>query len=120
MPQPSVLILYVADPNASVNFYATLIDRKPVEQSPNFAMFALGPGLMLGLWAKHDVEPTPTTPGGVEIGFTVESEAEVDQLYAQWKARAIERVQEPTRMDFGYTFVAIDPDGHRLRVFKPL
>jgi len=22
-------------------------------------------------------------------------------------------------MDFGFTFVALDPDGHRLRVFAP-
>eukprot|EP01035_Chromulina_nebulosa_P002685 gene2685-biopygen2256 len=26
---------------------------------------------------------------------------------------------EPTQMDFGHTFVATDPDGHRLRVFVP-
>jgi len=25
--------------------------------------------------------------------------------------------QPLTQMDFGYTFVALDPDGHRLRVF---
>jgi hypothetical protein len=25
--------------------------------------------------------------------------------------------QTPTEMDFGTTFVALDPDGHRLRVF---
>jgi len=28
-------------------------------------------------------------------------------------------VQAPTEMDFGYTFVASDPDGYRLRVFSP-
>ncbi len=27
--------------------------------------------------------------------------------------------QPPTAMDFGLTFVALDPDGHRLRVFAP-
>jgi len=25
--------------------------------------------------------------------------------------------QKPVDMDFGHTFVALDPDGHRLRVF---
>jgi len=25
--------------------------------------------------------------------------------------------QEPTDMDFGFTFTMADPDGHRLRVF---
>jgi hypothetical protein len=28
-------------------------------------------------------------------------------------------LQPPTAMDFGYTFLAADPDGHRLRVFAP-
>ena len=28
-------------------------------------------------------------------------------------------IQEPTKMDFGFTFTAADPDGHRLRVFNP-
>jgi hypothetical protein len=28
-------------------------------------------------------------------------------------------LQPPTEMDFGRTFTAADPDGHRLRVFKP-
>jgi predicted enzyme related to lactoylglutathione lyase len=28
-------------------------------------------------------------------------------------------VQPPTRMEFGYTCTALDPDGHRLRVFAP-
>jgi hypothetical protein len=28
--------------------------------------------------------------------------------------------QAPTAMDFGMTFVALDPDGHRLRVFAPV
>jgi len=25
-----------------------------------------------------------------------------------------------TRLDFGYAFVGLDPDGHRLRVFMPM
>jgi hypothetical protein len=28
-------------------------------------------------------------------------------------------VQSPIAMDFGFTFTAVDPDGHRLRVFAP-
>ena len=28
-------------------------------------------------------------------------------------------IQEPTDMDFGFTFVVEDPDGHRLRPFVP-
>jgi hypothetical protein len=31
--------------------------------------------------------------------------------------RGLPIAQAPTAMDFGPTFVALDPDGHRLRVF---
>ena len=43
-------------------------------------------------------------------------------LFARARAaqkRGIEILQKPTRMDFGFTFVGLDPDGHRLRVFAP-
>ncbi|HVW91717.1 MAG TPA: drug:proton antiporter, partial [Devosia sp.] len=34
-----------------------------------------------------------------------------------WKGLDLVMLQEPTEMDFGFTFTAADPDGHRLRVF---
>ena len=37
--------------------------------------------------------------------------------YAAWTKLGLAVVQEPTRMDFGFTFVVADPDGHRLRPF---
>jgi predicted enzyme related to lactoylglutathione lyase len=40
-------------------------------------------------------------------------------MHAEWKRRGLTIVQAPTRLDFGTTFVAVDPDGHRLRVFAP-
>ena len=39
--------------------------------------------------------------------------------FADWKQRGLPILQEPVQMDFGHTFVAADPDGHRLRVFVP-
>ena len=80
-------------------------------------MFALDSGVMLGLWSRHTVEPAATPAGGSEIAVTVE---DVDAVYADWSARGLPIVQEPTDMDFGRTFVALDPDGHRLRVFRPM
>jgi hypothetical protein len=49
----------------------------------------------------------------------VESNAAVDATFADWSGRGLPIAQKPTGMDFGYTFVALDPDGHRLRVFAP-
>ena len=34
-----------------------------------------------------------------------------------WAKRGLEIIQRPTEMEFGLTFVALDPDGHRLRVY---
>jgi catechol 2,3-dioxygenase-like lactoylglutathione lyase family enzyme len=117
---PNFVILYVANTTASAAFYARLLGRPPVQSSPNFAMFALHEGTMLGLWARHDVQPAATAAAGAaEIGLTVDSEAAVTALHADWTAKGLPVLQPPTRMDFGYTFVAADPDGHRLRVFVP-
>ena len=119
MIDPSFVLLYVADPTASAAFYAGILGREPVEASPTFVMFALKEGVMLGLWARHEVSPHGTAPGGAEIGFTVAGRGEVDATFAKWKERGMVIAQPPTKLDFGYTFVALDPDGHRLRVFVP-
>jgi catechol 2,3-dioxygenase-like lactoylglutathione lyase family enzyme len=119
MPSPNFVLLYVDSPKTSGEFYAGLLGRDPVESSPTFVLFALDNGLMLGLWSRHTVEPAATAAGGgAEIAFTVDHPA-VETTYADWKKRGIAILQEPTDMDFGRTFVGLDPDGHRLRVFAP-
>ena len=118
--QPKFILLYVDSPKASGDFYTSLLGREPVETSPTFVMFALGGGLMLGLWSRNTVKPAPVaTGGGSEIGIAVDNPAAVDTTCAAWKARGVSIVQEPTAMDFGRTFVGLDPDGHRVRVFAP-
>ena len=115
----SFVLLYVDNPPASVSFYADLLDTKPVESSPTFAMLPLKADVMLGLWSRRTVEPVASAPGGGEIAFTVADAAAVESTHADWKKRGLPIAQAPTAMDFGHTFVALDPDGHRLRVFAP-
>ena len=50
--------------------------------------------------------------------FAEASDAAVDERFAQWTGEGIVIAQEPTRMEFGYTFAGLDPGGHRLRVYK--
>jgi catechol 2,3-dioxygenase-like lactoylglutathione lyase family enzyme len=120
MSDPNFVILYVESPAASAAFYADLLGRKPVESSPSFAMFALESGLMLGLWSRRTVAPAATAPsGGGELAFTAADAAAVDALHRDWTKRGLAVIQPPTDLDFGHTFVALDPDGHRLRVFAP-
>lgn len=119
MSDPDFIIVYVKNPTESAAFYADLLGRPPLEASPSFAMFALESGAKLGLWAAHSVAPAATPIGGVEIAFTAASRDAVNARHAAWQAKGLRIVQPPTEMDFGFTFVALDPDGQRLRVFAP-
>lgn len=120
MFDPSFIILYVDNPPTSAGFYTGLLGKAPVESSPTFAMFAMESGMMLGLWSRRTVEPKAAgAPGAGEIAFTVADAATVKTMHADWAKRGLPIIQPPTDMDFGHTFVATDPDGHRLRVFAP-
>ncbi|MFK4440986.1 putative lactoylglutathione lyase [Caballeronia udeis] len=118
MTEPDFIILYVDNPSASAHFYEGLLRKTPVESSPTFAMFIMESGLKLGLWSKHTVEPAAAAAGGGgELALSVSNSDTVHDLFADWVERGLEIIQRPTEMDFGFTFVALDPDGHRLRVF---
>jgi catechol 2,3-dioxygenase-like lactoylglutathione lyase family enzyme len=119
MADPNFIILYVDNPPASAEFYAELLGKPAVESSPTFAMFALPSGVMIGLWSRHTVEPAASADvgGGSEVAFAVESRNQVTALFNTWTSRGLRVAQKPVDMDFGHTFVALDPDGHRLRVF---
>lgn len=118
MPDINYVLLYVDNPPASAKFYADLLGKPAIEVAPTFALLAMDGGLMLGLWSKSGVEPKPLGgAGGGEIAIKVADGDAVRATYADWVKRGLPIAQKPTDMDFGPTFVALDPDGHRLRVF---
>ena len=119
MSDVNFILVYVDDVPTSEAFYASILGRPAVESSPTFAMMPAAPGLMLGLWKRDGVKPKATPSGGGEIAFAASGKAEVDARFAEWRARGVAIAQEPTAMDFGYTFVGLDPNGQRLRVFAP-
>jgi catechol 2,3-dioxygenase-like lactoylglutathione lyase family enzyme len=110
-------MLYVNDPTASAAFYAELFGATPVEASPTFAMFVLPNGFKLGLWSRHTVSPAATAPGGAELCFMLPDEAAVRARCDAWTAAGLAIELPFTRLDFGPSCVARDPDGHRLRVY---
>ena len=118
MPDLDMTILYVADPLASADYYANILGHQPVEKSPGFAMFVLPNGARLGLWKGADVKPEAPNGKGGEICFTLDSPDAVRAMHADWSKR-MEIAQTPVELDFGHTFVALDPDGYRLRMFSP-
>lgn len=120
MFDPSYILLYVRNPAASAAFYQSILGYAPVELSPAFALFKLASGVKLGLWDISDAEPAAELlGGGSELAISLADQASVDACYQDWKNRGLTLLQSPCQMDFGYTFVAQDPDAHRIRVFTP-
>lgn len=124
MTTPNLVLLYVTDVPRAAAFWGDLFGTAPVEASETFAMLPMRDGLMLGLWKIDGVAPMATTKtatlgGGGELCAALATREAVDTLHADWLARGVPVLQPPTTMDFGYTFTAADPDGHRIRVFHP-
>ncbi len=119
LSDPKFIILHVKSPAASAAFHARLLGRPLTDSASNFAIFALTSGVMLGLWAAHDVMPPATPTAGAEVAFALDSRQAVDDCLVRWPGLGLVPIQAPIEMDFGYTFTAQDPHRHRLRVFAP-
>jgi len=120
MSLPHFVLLYVNEPQVSAAFYARLLDRQPLDSSPNFVMFELAPDMRLGLWARRDVKPALGSAADTgELAMAVATNEEVEALCADRKRKGAVILQGTVTMDFGRTFLSADSDGHRLRVFCP-
>jgi len=117
MTDLNYVLLAVKDPQKSAAIYDHLLGVKRVEDSPTFVLYVLDNGIKVGLWSAREVKPTPRPAGGVELSFSLPDEKAVRDTYAAWTKLGLSVVQEPTHLDFGFTFVVADPDGHRLRPF---
>ena len=117
MTSLNLVLAYVESVPRSAALYSRVLGLAPVESSPNFTLFVLPSGLKLGLWARREVEPRATAPGGVELAVDLADEPALRSTLADWTEAGLDIVQQPTKMDFGLTFTATDPDGHRLRAY---
>lgn len=118
MNHPNFVIFYVDNPLRSADFYKDLLEIEPTEYYPTFSSFNLASGITLGLWSKHTAEPAPSQEGcSGELCFSLSSSEKVDELFKKFVSLKMRIIQKPVMMDFGYTFAALDPDNHRLRVF---
>lgn len=115
--RPNSVILYVADVDASTEFYRAVLGAEPLEKFEGFSVFALSDTVTLGLQAADQIDPAAEPHvGGSELSLSDVDRETVDRLYEAWRALGVPMALEPTELAFGYTFVATDPDGHRLRV----
>lgn len=115
MLKPSSVVLYVDNLLVSSAFYQDLLGIKPEETSPTFHSFKLSNEVGLSLKAKQSVEPSAHEDGRTELAFTLDNNMAIDALFVEWQKKKISISQSPTVVPYGYTFVALDPDGNRLR-----
>jgi len=117
---PNLFILYVANPPASSKFYKKLFDKEPDVILPTWAAFSFENGFNLGLWSTTACDFVSCGEGNrTEISFMVKDIQTVDALYQRYVRDGVQIEQEPKQAIFGKTFVALDPDGHRIRVCIP-
>ncbi|MCA0941575.1 VOC family protein [Salipiger pacificus] len=117
---PNLVLFYVADPVVSAAFYERLLGIRPEAVFPTYAAFAFGNGLSLGLWSEGAKDFVSGGSGHrSELAFMVPDDAEVERLHELWRAMGVTIEQAPLDAVFGRTFVARDPDGHRIRVCTP-
>ncbi|MCG7497306.1 VOC family protein [Vibrio sp. Of7-15] len=111
-------VLYVANIEASKNFYSEIFECEGQVLSPTFVSFSLDTNITVQLKQLDNVSPSADiTGGGTELSLVAKSQQALRTLYEQWENKGIQFLQTPTELVFGLTFVAIDPDGHRIRVF---
>lgn len=117
---PNLLLFYVEDPLKSASFYEKIFSVRPVAAFPTYVAFSFENGLTFSLWSIHAKN---FVSGGTghrsELSFLVDNEEVVREIRNQWEERNVPIEQDLHEAAFGLTFVALDPDGHRIRVCIP-
>lgn len=117
MRAPNLLLFYVENPPLSALFYEKIFSVKPVVSFPTYVAFSFETGLTFSLWSK---QAKNFVSGGTghrcELAFMVKDEDRVRSLREQWENLGVVIEQDLCSAIFGLTFVALDPDGHRIRV----
>ncbi|MBO0662954.1 drug:proton antiporter [Jiella sp. MQZ9-1] len=113
-------LLYTDDVTANAACLERFFGCAPVERSTTFALFVFGGG-RLGLWRIDAVEPhVSERPGASEFALAIAAgRAGVDAAHERAASVGLTILQDPTAMDFGYTFTAALSDGNRIRIFVP-
>lgn len=113
------IVLYVEDVQRSMAFYAKAFNCEPKLLSPTFAALDFASNVKITLKQADVLTPASTVRGGgTELSIPVAEREAFDALFEDWKQQGMAFAQECEESVYGVNFVALDPDGHRLRVFS--
>lgn len=120
MLTPNLVLFYVKNPIESAAFYENIFSTKPVALFPTYVAFSFPNGFTFSFWSTSATNFLSEGTGHrSELAFMVEEEQKVQELYDGWRKLGITIEQDLHEAVFGLTFVALDPDGHRIRVCIP-
>jgi predicted enzyme related to lactoylglutathione lyase len=120
MLTPNLLLFYVKNPTESAIFYEKIFNIAPVVSFPTYVAFTFTEGFTFSLWSTQAKNFSSEGQGHrSELAFMVPNEDQVRALRKTWKKQGVQIEQDLHEAVFGLTFVALDPDGHRIRVCMP-
>lgn len=116
----NLITIYVSDVEKSIEFYKNIFEIEPNFSVPTYASFSMGNGLSFSLWSNKAKDFISEGDGSrFELSIMVSDEIGVLNLYEKWQGLGVVIEQKFHKAVFGPTFVAVDPDGHRVRVCVP-
>lgn len=120
MLTPNLFLFYVKNPLESALFYEKIFSTKPIAALPTFVAFSFENGFTFSLWSTQAANFVSEGTGHrSELSFMVEGEQKVRELHDEWQKFGVTIEQDLHEAVFGLTFVALDLDGHRIRVCMP-
>ena len=99
--------LQVRDVSLSARFYAALLGREAASDAPDQAIFVTD---------DMRLELVPGSAVAQHIDIVMSDADMIVRIYERLWDACVRLPQIPTDLGFGLGFVALDPDGHRLRV----
>jgi predicted enzyme related to lactoylglutathione lyase len=114
------VVLYVDDMAKAKAFYTETLGMTVVDaiSSPTFVTLRPSNGSLVALQDKTAARFPPkdeTQSGSVELSFEAD---DVDAVWRRWQEQGVELLGDPVDLPFGRYFMAKDPDGHYLSVYR--
>jgi catechol 2,3-dioxygenase-like lactoylglutathione lyase family enzyme len=113
-----IITLGVNDLEASKKFYTETLGWKISRPQEGIAFFQAG-GVVLALFPREElakdalVSPEGDGFAGFSLAYNAQSEAEVDEIICNLKAKGVKILKEPQKVFWGgYSSYFADPDGY--------
>ncbi len=114
-----LITLGVTNLERSKKFYAEILGWKPSSSSSDDVSFFQAGGVVLALFPREELakDALISSDGhgfaGFSLAYNAQSEAEVDEIIHDLKARGVNILKEPQKVFWGgYSSYFTDPDGY--------